>query len=246
MQCTLMRVRSSSPKAGVSVAKGVPSTPAASLVVVASLGAVATGTGGAPFEVVSDFADRLSGLVGLEVWAFTPHGTGDEQGEFSFSGTLEDIASVMEGLEASSVVLVGFGVVGRAMATFATARVDVAGVALLDPPVSTQGLRAELTGQGVRLSQRGLVGQDLESYSALEEEERAVSSPLLIVAGSGAGKDREDVITDISRRSRRAEVHRVAGAGDRLQDDPRTYAILLGWLERVVIPRYVRLEEPES
>jgi len=231
---------------GVRVAKAAPATVAAPLVVVASLGTVATGTGGPPWEIVVGFAERLSGLVGLEVWAFTPSGTGEENGELSFCTMVEDIAAVVADLSASHVVLVGFGVVARAMATYGLDHMDLAGVALFEPSARVEGLREELKDQGVRLSQGGFQGHDLEVYSALETGEKTVNTPWLVVAGTQAFEKYETSMADMSQRSRRAEVHRVGAVGDRLQDDPRTYAILLGWLERVVIPRYTRVEEADS
>ncbi|MHB8189723.1 MAG: hypothetical protein ACYDHP_04745 [Ferrimicrobium sp.] len=205
--------------------------------IVASLGCVPTGSGAPSASVIAEFAERLSSLTGLEVVAFTPRGTGQVPGTLSWRSLVEDVISVVDLAGKGSVILAGFGVVGAAMVAVAAITPTITGVATIDGwAVPSESVRDWLLGYGVRLDEDAFVGEDLlkwESQSWMAVA-RSVEVPWLLVVPSLAYESERLYYDTVVAVAARAELHRVGAVGDRLQDDPRSYAILLGWLERSV------------
>ncbi|HEY2814989.1 MAG TPA: alpha/beta hydrolase [Acidimicrobiales bacterium] len=208
------------------------------------------GEGGAPSTAFThpQLADRIAQELGWVALSFTCRGAGESEGQFSLGGWLSDILAAIgyvAGLPAvTGVWAAGFGT-GGALCLCAGARDRrVKGVAVLGAPADFE----DWGGQPRRLLEHarevGLVSDRSfpASFDAWVHDLRAIRPlhcvadyaprPLLVVHGTD-----DDLVPDFDARviadaHGSAEMRILAGASHQLRDDPRSIAVLLGWLDR--------------
>jgi uncharacterized protein len=199
-------------------------------------------------ETMPELADRIAGEMGWVALAVAYRGCGDSEGQFSLGGWLDDIANAVGYVDATvrpaGIWLAGFGT-GGALAVCAAARDDrVLGVAAVGAPGdfddwASHPRRLLEHGREVGVITDGSFPPSLDAWSRDFKEIRAVACvadyaprPLLVVHG-----DDDDVVPPFDARvvadaHGSAELRFINGAGHALRHDPRTVAVLLGWLDR--------------
>jgi putative redox protein len=194
-------------------------------------------------------SDRLASASGWRVVACCLRGVGDSEGDFSLGGWLEDLAAVVAKVSAASVTggawVVGAGVSGSLALSLGAGDTKVRGVACLAAPATFSDWVADPGTVAAWAREVGVITtpgepSDLESWAASFGEVRPseVASqlsgrPVLVLHGA----DDDVVPVDDARTIAQAvgpsaELRILAGAGHRLNSDPRAIALLLGWLER--------------
>ena len=193
-------------------------------------------------------SDRLASDSGWRVIACCLRGVGGSEGSFSLRGWLEDIGAVVarasENTTGGGAWLVGTGVTGALAVCLAAADPRVRGVASLAAPATFSdwaadpgALAAYARDVGV-LSAKGkpdLVAwaRDFADILPAASASRLGGRPVLVLHGAD-----DDVVPAQDARQiaeavgASAELRILAGAGHRLNSDPRAVALLLGWLER--------------
>jgi alpha-beta hydrolase superfamily lysophospholipase len=199
-------------------------------------------------DTMPELADRIAGEMGWAALAFAYRGCGTSEGQFSLAGWLEDIGAATAHVEAAvrplGVWLAGFGTGGALAVCAAAADPRIQGVAALGAP----GDFDDWAGHPRRLLEHGReVGvitdpnfpPSLDAWARDFKDIRAVACvtdyaprPLLVVHGS-----EDDVVPQFDARvlvdaHGSAELRFILGAGHGLRHDPRTVAVLLGWLDR--------------
>ena len=167
-------------------------------------------------ERIYPLADRIAQNMEWAALVLNYRGCGDSEGDFSLDGWTDDVGSAVEHLnlleQVEGVWLAGFGIGGALAAYVAQEDPRVRGVATMGAPVD---LWTE-TDQSIRVDQ-----------CAAEIAPR----PMLVLHGSD---DREVSPLDaraIADAHGDAGLRIISGAGHRLYSDPRSIAILLGWLD---------------
>lgn len=196
-----------------------------------------------------EVADRIAEQMGMAVLTFNFRGTGQSEGDFSVNGWCNDLLAAVRHLRneegAQKVWLVGFGTgASIAIAVAANHEEEVDGVAAFSARAHFDDW-AEHSDQLLEHARElGMVRTegfpaDLEKWTQELREVRPLSliekiepRPLMIVHG----RDDERVpVTDARALAAAAgdgvELRIISNAGHRLQSDPRTVALLLGWLE---------------
>ncbi|MEY2473433.1 MAG: uncharacterized protein QOK28_2762 [Actinomycetota bacterium] len=196
-----------------------------------------------------ELADRLARDVGWAVMAFNLRGTGMSEGDFSLDGWLADVRAAVDTLEerasVNGVWLCGSHS-GGALAVCLAAEDDrIRGVATLGAPGSFHDWEVNASRLLAHARQIGVVRTagfppDIaawtRAFSDLDPLACAAKippRPLLVIHG------RSDEIVPVSEALGfvgealdSVELRVLEGAGHRLRHDPRTVALLLGWLER--------------
>jgi pimeloyl-ACP methyl ester carboxylesterase len=174
--------------------------------------------------VLQEAVERFSFYCRTEVVGFNPHGIGDSEGTLSLPTLIADVENVVHYLAPRPLVLIGFGLVGYAM--LACANVErVVGVVTVDPLVD-QLTTAEIIALGVRAGSEA----SFPSTGVSIPTDPGLGRWMLIAPGD---KMRDDSLgIDRLIQSRQPEVHRLYATSARLHNDPRPYALILGWLER--------------
>ncbi len=196
-----------------------------------SFGFTNTGSGGPQTKVLSEFAERIAMLTGMEVYAFNPHGVGESGGELSYAGLVADVRLALDAVPSEMCVLVGFGAVFAAMVAVAASDSRAVGLVAIDLDELVDGdlLRSHLREFGVRVKP----GEEFETFSTAVSGQLPTCPVLLIVRAEAPAASYRELSIALQ-----AEVHRVVAMAERMQYDPRTYAIVLGWLERTAwLPR---------
>jgi alpha/beta superfamily hydrolase len=202
-----------------------------------------TGDVGPGYETL---ADRLAQESGWRVVSPMPRGIGGSQGDFSASGWLADLSSVLDHDLApdGGAWLAGFGFGGAVALRLAAADQRVRGVACLGTPADLSGWAADPVLFAERCRRAGVIGagfpKDPTAWANELSELRPVDAvsalaprPLLVVQG-----DDDAVLTTaaahtlVDAATGRCELRMVPGAGHGLRADPRAVATLVGWLER--------------
>jgi uncharacterized protein len=195
-----------------------------------------------------ELADRIATEMGWVALAFAYRGCGESEGQFSLGGWLEDIASALSYVGATArplgIWLAGFGT-GGSLAVCAAARdAQVAGVAMVGAPGdfddwASHPRRLLEHGREVGVITDPAFPPSLDAWSRELRSTRAVACvteyaprPLLVMHGSD-----DDVVPSFDARvladaHGSAELRLIHGAGHALRHDPRTIAVLLGWLDR--------------
>jgi putative redox protein len=215
------------------------------LLVCPELPVVEGGTGdvGPGYETL---ADRLAQESGWRVVSPMPRGIGGSQGDFSASGWLADLSSVLDHdlVPDGGAWAAGFGFGGAVALRLAAADQRVRGVACLGTPADLSGWAADAPRLAERCRRAGVIGagfpKDPTAWANELAELRPVDAvsalaprPLLVVQG-----DDDAVLTSAAARTLvdaatgRCELRMVPGAGHGLRADPRAVATLVGWLER--------------
>jgi pimeloyl-ACP methyl ester carboxylesterase len=207
-----------------------------------------TGSAASAPETMPELADRIATEMGWVALAFAYRGCGESEGQFSLGGWLEDIASALSYVGATArplgTWLAGFGT-GGSLAVCAAARdAQVAGVAMVGAPGdfddwASHPRRLLEHGREVGVITDPAFPPSLDAWSRELRSTRAVACvteyaprPLLVMHGSD-----DDVVPSFDARvladaHGSAELRLIHGAGHALRHDPRTIAVLLGWLDR--------------
>lgn len=195
-----------------------------------------------------ELADRLATEMGWVALALALRGCSGSEGQFSLSGWLDDLLAAVDHLEAEEeplgVWIAGFGT-GGALAVCAGARDPrIRGVAALGAPADFD----DWAGHPRRLLEHsrevGLITErefpeSIDAWARDFRDIRAVACvqdyaprPLLVVHGN---EDESVPVFDarvLADAHGSAELRLINGAGHRLRHDPRSVAVLLGWLDR--------------
>ncbi len=183
-----------------------------------------TDIGGSSDRVLQDSAEKLSFYCRTEVIGFNPHGVGDADGVLAPDRLLSDLESIASFLAPRPLVMIGFGLVGIAMLA-CRHEPEVVGIVTVDPLVDQQS-DEELSAMGVRLDPTCVfpvsdIPIHLDDYQGRW---------LAIVPGDRRRVDNlgfEQLV-----ETYQPELHRIFATPSRLHNDPRPYALILGWLER--------------
>ncbi|MBT94558.1 MAG: hypothetical protein CL431_01140 [Acidimicrobiaceae bacterium] len=207
-----------------------------------------------------DLADLISEQLGWTVFAVTFRGCGNSQGNFSLQGWLNDVINATEYLLREEQINVayaaGFGT-GGAMAINAASRCDaLVGVAAVSPPSDFNDwidepedlLRYARRAGVIRDPQYPkdieLWANELSRIQTVSAAEAMEGKPLLLVHGSD-----DRVVPSFDARvladaHGSADLRIIDGATHRLRFDPRTTAVLIGWLDRKN-RTHIKKTEPE-
>lgn len=187
-----------------------------------------TGIGGSNDRVLQEAVERLSFYCRTEVVGVNPHGIGDSDGVFGPDTLLADLQSIIRFLAPRPLVLIGFGLIGYAM--LACGGIDpVVGVVTVDPLVD-QIDTEEIANTGVRVDPTSHFPASRFVFTG----ESNFARWILITPGDRSREDSLDIEELVQRYH--PEIHRVYATSSRLQNDPRPYALILGWLERELWP----------
>ncbi len=207
-----------------------------------------TGTAASAPESMPELADRIATEMGWAALAFAYRGCGDSEGQFSLAGWMDDIASAVAFIDGtvrpSGTWLAGFGTGGSLVVCAAAADPHIQGVAALGAPGdfddwASHPRRLLDHGREVGVITDPAFPASLDAWSRELRAIRAVACvdayaprPLLVVHGS-----EDDVVPSFDARvladaHGSAELRFIHGAGHSLRHDPRTVAVLLGWLDR--------------
>lgn len=195
-----------------------------------------------------DLADRLAREVGWAVFTFNFRGSGTSEGDFSIRGWLEDIQAAVDYLEersdVASVWLAGSSL-GGALAICCAARDErVRGVATLAAPANLREWERSPTRLLEHAREIGLIrsrsfppddvawGREFAEVDSVASAGKLGARPLLLVHGASDDVVPVADVYSIAKAVPDADLHVLVGAGHRLRHDPRTIAILIGWLAR--------------
>jgi pimeloyl-ACP methyl ester carboxylesterase len=209
-------------------------------------GARSAGAAGQGFPL---FADRLTSETGASVITFNFRGTGDSEGDFSLAGWMDDlracVVSLREMTEVEQTWLVGFAAGGTLSLCLAAEDPTIGGVAAFAPPADFADRANDARRFVAQARASGVIRTpgfpaDLDAWAHELREIRPIQSmsmipprPVLIVHGSA-----DEVVPILDARALadaaadHVELRVLVGAGHRLVQDPRAFALLLGWLDR--------------
>jgi pimeloyl-ACP methyl ester carboxylesterase len=225
---------------------GRPSGPVPAVVL--CHGYPSTGTADSAPATMPELADRIATEMGWAALAFAYRGCGESEGQFSLGGWLDDIASAVQYVELMihplGTWLAGFGTGGSLAVCAAAADPRIQGVAALGAPGDfddwgSHPRRLLEHGREVGVITDPAFPPSVDAWSRELKGIKAVGCvgayaprPLLVVHGSD-----DDVVPSFDARvladaHGSAELRFIHGAGHGLRHDPRTVAVLLGWLDR--------------
>jgi putative redox protein len=194
-----------------------------------------------------ELSERLAAESGWAVAVTSLRGVGGSPGTFSASGWKEDLSTVVTtlGEGRSSIVLAGFGFGGSLALRMAAEDERIRGVAALATPAHLDAWCGEAERMTAACHLAGVVGAEpllepellVADVLALDPLEAAALVPpkrMMVVHGSS------DPIVPVSAARElvdaaqgHAELRVIQGAGHWLRADPRMFATLLGWLDRL-------------
>ena len=191
-------------------------------------------------------ADRVAREVGWPALVFNYRGCGASEGSFSFGGWKRDIDAAVSYLaeQHQGVWTAGFGVGGTLGICAAAENQQIQGVASISASDSFQdwvssaedllsftparkAMRKEGSPRGFEKWTEGM-----EAFRATEVMDQLKSRPLLVIHGQD---DRLVPMFDaraIADAHASADLRILEGGGHNLRYDPRTVALLFGWLDR--------------
>lgn len=193
-------------------------------------------------------SDRLASDSGWRVIACCLRGVGGSEGSFSLRGWYEDLAAVVarasENSTGGGAWLVGAGIAGALAICLAAEDPSVRGVASLAAPATFTDWAADPEAVASYARDVGVLSRaakpDLAAWARefadilpAASASRLTGRPVLVLHGAD-----DDVVPAEEARAiaeavgGSAELRILAGAGHRLNSDPRAVALLLGWLER--------------
>jgi uncharacterized protein len=195
-----------------------------------------------------EFVDRVASEMGWVAMTFTFRGCGTSEGNFSLAGWGDDLRAAIDHLitahEPAGVWLVGTATGGSLAACIAAEDRRVRGVGLLaarsdfDDWAEHPRRFLEHAREVGAIRSPGFPpsfdrwARELRSFRPLDAVRRLAPRPLLVMHGD----DDEEVPVAEARALAgahgTAELKIIGGAGHRLRHDPRSLAILLGWLDR--------------
>lgn len=193
-------------------------------------------------------ADRVAVEMGWTALSFSFRGCGESSGQFSLEGWANDVEAAVNWMTASGEVhnvwVAGFGT-GGALGLCAASRNDgVAGVAAMGAPADFADWASHPKRLVEHARSAGVISDSeyppsLDRWARQLRELRAESCavglgdrPLLLVHGSD-----DELVPLLDARAiadahGAADLRIIAGAGHDLRHDPRSIAVLLGWLDR--------------
>jgi putative redox protein len=193
-------------------------------------------------------SDRLASDSGWRVVACCLRGVGKSPGNFSLRGWLDDLEAVVAKASENSSVggawLVGAGIAGALAICLAADDTRVRGVASLAAPATFADWAADPAAVATYAREVGVYtgkkDPDLVAWSHEFAEilpaasaSRLKGRPVLVLHGADddvvPAEDAKAIALGVGES---AELRILAGAGHRLNSDPRAVALLLGWLER--------------
>ncbi len=194
-------------------------------------------------------SDRLASGSGWRVVACCLRGVGESEGDFSLGGWLEDLEAFVKTASTSSadggVWMVGAGMSGALAISLAARDNKVRGVACLAAPATFSDLARDPAVFAARAREVGVISTEgepsdlarwtgaLTGLQPAVDASRLSGRPVLLLHGTD-----DDIVPVEDARAiaqavgSSAELRILAGAGHRLNSDPRAIALLLGWLER--------------
>lgn len=193
-------------------------------------------------------ADHIAAETGCAALAYASRGVDRSDGDFSLVGWRRDLFGAIDHLVAATqcrtVWLVGFGTGGALVLDVAARDERVRGVAAIAAPADFEDWARNPRKLLLLAREIGVVRDpefpsSFDSWAAEIRAVRAVASAeameereLLVIHGS---EDETVPVFDarvIADAHGGADLRVIVGAGHHLRHDPRTIAILLGWLER--------------
>ncbi|MEC7844507.1 MAG: alpha/beta fold hydrolase [Actinomycetota bacterium] len=196
-----------------------------------------------------DLADLISDHLGWFVFAITYRGCGNSEGNFSLQGWLNDTISAARHLSkidsVETVYAVGFGTGGALAINAAALCEEISGVAAVSPPSDFNDWIEEPKDLLNYARKVGVITgddypenldewmQELSEIQTIESAGAMQGKPLLVLHGAD---DRVVPSFDarvIADAHGSADLRIIEGATHRLRFDPRTTAVLIGWLDRV-------------
>jgi len=196
-----------------------------------------------------DLADLISDHLGWFVFAITYRGCGTSEGNFSLRGWLNDTINAVHHLnqinEVETVYAVGFGTGGALAINAASTCEELKGVAAVSPPSDFNDWIKEPKDLLSYARKVGVISdsnypenenewiQELSEIQTIESAGAMEEKPLLVLHGAD---DRVVPSFDarvIADAHGSADLRIIEGATHRLRFDPRTTAVLIGWLDRV-------------
>lgn len=196
-----------------------------------------------------DLADLISDHLGWFVFAITYRGCGNSEGNFSLRGWLNDTINAARHLsqinKVETVYAVGFGTGGALAINAAALCEEISGVAAVSPPSDFNDWIKEPKDLLNYARKVGVITdsdfpensdewiQELSEIQTIESAGAMKGKPLLLLHGAD---DRVVPSFDarvIADAHGTADLRIIEGATHRLRFDPRTTAVLIGWLDRV-------------
>jgi uncharacterized protein len=194
-------------------------------------------------------SERLASQSGWRVVACCLRGVGQSDGDFSVGGWLEDLGAVVDTASASvpngSTWIVGLGLTGSLAICLAASDPKVKGVASLAAPATfsdwftnpsaalAYAREMDVISSPAAAIDAAVWARPIAGLDPLASARLLKGRPVLVLHGS----DDDTVPISDARMiaeaaGSSAELRILAGAGHRLNSDPRVMALLLGWLER--------------
>ena len=189
-------------------------------------------------------ADRIAEEVGWAALVFNYRGCGASEGSFSFGGWKRDIDAAVSYLaeQHQGIWTAGFGVGGTLSICAAAENPQIKGVASISASDSFENWTASVEGllsPSQKAVKEEVLGKNfkqradgMEAFKATEAMDKLKSRPLLVISGQ------DDRIVSMFDARAIADAHGSAdlrileGGGHNLRYDPRTIALLFGWLDR--------------
>lgn len=208
-------------------------------------------SGAVPAEAMGRSFPSLADRIANEGWravAFAFRGCGGSTGNFSLGGWLADLLAVVDQAEtfgpSRGTWLAGFGTGGAMCIAAAARRPQVAGVAALGSPADFSDWASHPRRLLQHARESGAISdpsypphldrwtREIREIRPVDDAALVAPRPFLVLHGS----EDESVPTFDARvlgdAHASADLRIVLGAGHDLRNDPRSVAILLGWLDR--------------
>lgn len=192
-------------------------------------------------------ADRIAN-EGWRAITFNFRGCGESTGNFALDGWLDDLLAVIDRSgqfgDHRGVWLVGFGTSGGLCIAAAARRPEVAGLAVAGSPADYTDWAAHPRRLLQHAREIGAISDpshppDLERWTRpfreirpVDDAARVAPRPLLVLHGADDESVPSFDARVVSDAHAAAELRIISGAGHDLRHDPRSVAILLGWLDR--------------
>lgn len=195
-----------------------------------------------------ELADRIATEMGWMVLVFNFRGAGESGGDFSLLGWRDDLLAATDYLRSidgvQGVWAAGFGTGGSMSICAAAIDTDIRGVACMASPADFDDWASHPRRLLQHARDTGIIRSSAypPNFEVWAKEIRAVRAvaaiadvaprPVLIVHGSD-----DDVVPVYDARVLAdaygdADLRIIEGGGHQLRHDPRTVAVLLGWLDR--------------
>ena len=188
-------------------------------------------------------ADRVAEAVGWLAFVFNYRGCGNSEGSFSFGGWKQDIDAAISHLleQHREIWIAGFGVGATLGIRSAAENRQIQGVAAIS---ASDGLQNWTSSELMSFARRKKAireeeqqeankwAEEMQTFGASDVMDKLKSRPLLVIHGQ------EDQLVPMFDARAIADAHGSAdlrileGGGHNLRYDPRTLALLFGWLDR--------------